>query len=147
MPTTGCFRRASLSESVGLRRAGNLAIAKLRHPDRLGLHLRVVLRGGVVMGPGRAELLEAIRQHGSISAAGRALDMSYKRAWDLIEALNASFREPLVEAARGGASGGGAQLTRTGETVLELYRRVEAAASASAAAELALLDGLLATKK
>lgn len=99
------------------------------------------------MGPGRAELLEAIRQHGSISAAGRALDMSYKRAWDLIEALNASFREPLVEAARGGASGGGAQLTRTGETVLELYRRVEAAASASAATELALLDGLLATKK
>ena len=98
------------------------------------------------MGPGRAELLEAVRQHGSISAAARVIGMSYKRAWDLVEAMNVAFREPLVEAARGGTSGGGAQLTPTGETVLASYRQVEAAASVAAAMELTRLEGLLAAK-
>ncbi len=86
-------------------------MVKLRHPDRLGLHIRVVLPDGVVIGPGRADLLDAIRVHGSISAAGRALGMSYKRAWDLVSAMNSAFRAPVVQASAGGETGGGAALT------------------------------------
>ncbi len=119
---------------------------KVRHPDRLGLHLRVVLRHGVAIGPGRAELLDGIREHGSISAAGRASGMSYKRAWALIEAMNTGFREPLVEASRGGAAGGGALLTPPGETVLALYRRIEATAATASADEIDQLAGLVAVR-
>ncbi len=119
-------------------------MVKIRHPDRLGLHLRVVLRDGVAVRPGRAELLEGIREHGSITAAGRASGMSYKRAWALIESMNTGLREPLVEASRGGAVGGGTRLTAAGETVLALYRRIEAAASAASAPEIDRLAGLIA---
>ena len=116
---------------------------KLRHPDRLGLHIRVVLSDGVVLGPGRAELLESIDAHGSISAAGRSIGMSYKRAWDLADATNAQFRLPLIETARGGVAGGGAHLTEAGRTVLALYRRLEQAASAACADELDALTDLI----
>ena len=119
-------------------------MVKIRHPDRLGLHLRVVLRDGVAVRPGRAELLEGIREHGSITAAGRASGMSYKRAWALIESMNTGLREPLVEASRGGAVGGGTRLTAAGEMVLALYRRIEAAASAASAPEIDRLAGLIA---
>ncbi len=121
-------------------------MVKVRHPERLGLHLRIVLRHGVAIGPGRAELLDGIREHGSISAAGRASGMSYKRAWALIESMNATFREPLVEASRGGATGGGARLTPAGETVLALYRRVEVAAAVASAPEIDQLAGLVASR-
>ena len=114
-------------------------MVKLRHPERPGLHLRVVIEGGVAMGPGRAELLEGIRETGSIAAAGRRMGMSYKRAWGLVETMNAAFRAPLVDAAKGGAGGGGASLTGDGETVLAAYRRLEAAAAASGSAELATI--------
>ena len=117
---------------------------KLRHPDRIGLHLRVVLPGQVVIGPGRAELLEAIREHGSISAAGRSIGMSYKRAWTLIEALDGAFRSPLIETSTGGAAGGGSRLTAAGEAVLQAYRRIEAAAAEAAADEIRTLTELLA---
>ena len=118
---------------------------KLRHPDRLGLHLRVVLPQGVAIGPGRAELLEAIRDRGSISAAGRAIGMSYKRAWDLTEAVNHAFRFPLVETAAGGAAGGGSRLTATGEAVLAAYRSLESRAAAATTDELRTLTSLLAS--
>ena len=118
-------------------------MVKLRHPDRLGLHIRIVLPDGVVIGPGRADLLEAIRVHGSISAAGRALGMSYKRAWDLVSAMNNAFREPMVRASAGGEAGGGAVLTETGEAVLDAYRRLETVAAKSAAGEVAILESLL----
>ncbi len=81
---------------------------RVRHPDRLGLHLRVVLGGEVAMGPGKAELLDGIAETGSIAAAGRRMGMSYRRAWLLVEELNATFAGPLVDAAKGGAGGGGA---------------------------------------
>ncbi len=117
---------------------------KLRHPDRLGLHLRVVLEGGIAIGPGRAELLEAIRETGSISAAGRALAMSYKRAWELVEEMNTSFRMPLVATSTGGQSGGGSRVTPTGEAVLAAFRAIEAVAAAAASDELRELATLLA---
>ena len=116
---------------------------RIRHPDRLGLHLRVVLGEQTAMGPGKAELLEGIAATGSIAAAGRRMGMSYKRAWGLVEAMNAMFAAPLVDAAKGGAGGGGAALTPLGAEMLAAYRRLEAAAAACGAEALAALRGAL----
>lgn len=95
------------------------------------------------MGPGKAELLERIAATGSIAAAGRRMGMSYKRAWMLVETLNAMFAEPLVTSTRGGPGGGGAALTDAGESVLRLYRDVERAAATAGAAELGRLRSML----
>lgn len=116
---------------------------RVRHPERLGLHLRVVLGGDVAMGPGKAELLEGIAETGSIAAAGRRMGMSYRRAWLLVEAMNAMFTRPLVDAAKGGAGGGGAVLTEEGRRILAAYRRLEAAAAQAGAAELETLQQAL----
>ena len=75
------------------------------------LSIRIDLDGGFRIGPGKIRLLELIEATGSISAAGRAMAMSYRRAWLLVESLNTSFREPVVAAQSGGRHGGGAQLT------------------------------------
>ena len=117
-------------------------MTKLRHPERLGLHIRVVLPGGVVIGPGRAELLDAIARTGSIAAASREASMSYKRAWDLVVAMNAEFREPLVHASPGGPAGGGARLTEAGQTVLATYRRITDGAGQAAGADIDRLEAL-----
>ncbi|HTW29046.1 MAG TPA: ModE family transcriptional regulator [Acetobacteraceae bacterium] len=117
-------------------------MVKLRHPDRTGLHLRVVLDGEVAMGPGRAELLERIRETGSIAAAGRGMGMSYKRAWNLVEAMNDSFGAPLVAAVKGGAGGGGAVLTGLGAEVLAAFRALESKAGEAGASAMARLDAL-----
>lgn len=97
----------------------------------------------VRLGPGKAELLEHIRDTGSISAAGRRMDMSYKRAWMLVEEMNAAFAPPLVASTRGGAGGGGAHLTEAGAEVLRLFRAIEAGAAAAAAPEIASIAALL----
>ncbi|MBB1499014.1 winged helix-turn-helix domain-containing protein [Paracoccus sp. MC1862] len=110
------------------------------HPE---FFIRLFLGENAMLGPGKAALLEGIARTGSISAAGRELGMSYKRAWMLVEALNGMFREPLVESARGGAGGGGASLTDTGRQVLALYRGIEAAAAGASADRLSALRGLL----
>lgn len=78
-----------------------------------------------MLGPGKADLLEKIGETGSIAAAGRAMGMSYKRAWMLVETMNAIFAEPLVTSSRGGSAGGGAELTEAGNQVLSLYRSLE----------------------
>lgn len=124
---------------------------RVRHPDRIGLHLRVVLHDPsgrpVAFGPGKADLLEAINETGSIAAAGRRLGMSYKRAWSLVEALNIMFRAPLVDAAKGGAGGGGAALTPLGEKILAAYRTLESDSSRAGAAPLATIRQALAPPK
>ena len=97
-----------------------------------------------MLGPGKADLLDGIRDAGSIAAAGRAMGMSYKRAWSLVEEMNAAFRAPLVARTRGGSRGGGARLTETGEAVLAHYRALERIAAEAGAAEIAALRGLLA---
>ncbi|WP_340109559.1 winged helix-turn-helix domain-containing protein [Pikeienuella sp. HZG-20] len=107
------------------------------------LKLRVVFDPIAMVGPGRVDLLEFIQETGSISAAGRRMGMSYKRAWSLVEAMNAIFRAPLVESTRGGAKGGGAALTRDGETVLAAYRRIEIKLAEAAAPELGVLTAML----
>lgn len=105
----------------------------------LGARLRLVLRRGIALGPGKADLLAGIRDTGSIAAAGRSLGMSYARAWKLVGEMNGEFRLPLVESARGGTGRGGATLTALGEDVLARYRRIEALAQRAAAADLAAL--------
>jgi molybdate transport system regulatory protein len=105
----------------------------------VSLRIRVVEGKTVIFGPGRADLLAGIAERGSIAAAGRAMDMSYKRAWALVEAMNATFTTPLVEAAKGGAGGGGAKLTDMGQQILAAYRALEAAATAAGAGPLATL--------
>ena len=89
------------------------------------LRLRITLKPGTLLGPGKADLLEGIRETGSIAAAGRRMGMSYKRAWYLIDTMNSYFREPVVFSNKGGKTGGGAQLTTTGRAVLDRYRRME----------------------
>ncbi len=102
------------------------------------LSLRIDLPQGRI-GPGKIALLEAIGREGSISAAGRALGMSYKRAWDLVDALNRLAGSPVVAARPGGAGGGGASLTTAGQALVDDYRAIESAAGRAAAARLAAL--------
>ncbi|RWR46263.1 LysR family transcriptional regulator [Sinirhodobacter ferrireducens] len=99
--------------------------------------------GKLVFGPGKADLLQAIAEEGSISAAGRRMGMSYKRAWSLVEEMNDAFAEPLVLSARGGAHGGGAQLTSTGQAVLADYRALMARLLADGADEIAAIGARL----
>jgi molybdate transport system regulatory protein len=101
-----------------------------------GLTLRVLGTGSPAMGPGKAELIERIAQSGSISAAARAMGMSYRRAWQLVEALNATYRAPVVLTAIGGQRGGGATVTPFGKRLAEQFRSMEDKASAAIAADL-----------
>ncbi|MGQ0564122.1 MAG: winged helix-turn-helix domain-containing protein [Gemmobacter sp.] len=107
------------------------------------LRLRLLFGDSAMLGPGKADLLDHIRDAGSISAAGRAMGMSYKRAWMLVEEMNAAFTAPLVGSARGGPGGGGAHLTDTGTQVLAHYRAVETAAARAGADDIAALQSLL----
>lgn len=105
-------------------------------------HLRIKLDSEAALGPGKAALLQAIAETGSISAAGRRLGMSYRRAWQLADALNADFGQALVETLAGGKGGGGAQLSAAGVEVLRRYRRIEAACAKAIAAEVKALRKL-----
>jgi len=108
--------------------------------DAPGLtHLRVTFSDDFYMGPGRADLLEGIAATGSISAAGKAMGMSYKRAWGLVQAMNEGWHGQLVEASRGGAAQGGATLTPDGVFVLERYRAMQAATREAIAGDVAMI--------
>jgi molybdate transport system regulatory protein len=103
------------------------------------VRISIVFESGARIGPGKATLLEGIRDTGSISAAAREMGMSYKRAWLLLDSMNQAFTEPVVTAAPGGAGGGGATLTSFGAEVLERYRRIHDRASAMSADDVAAL--------
>lgn len=108
--------------------------------------IRILLGSAIAMGPGKADLLQAIERSGSISAAAREMGMSYRRAWLLVDTMNHSFRAPLVDTATGGPGGGGARVTPFGRQVLERYRRMEEKAAASLAAEIAAFGALMARR-
>src|SRR5262245_57603178 len=91
----------------------------------IGLHAWLERAGQAVLGPGRLELLDGIDRHRSSSAAARQMGMSYRRAWELVQAVNAAAGEPLVTAAAGGAQGGGAQLTPVGRWAVGACRDVQ----------------------
>ena len=103
------------------------------------LRIRVYLDDKSWIGPGKVDLLEAIAEHGSISAAGRAMGMSYKRAWDLVAELNRIFGAPVAAARPGGRRGGGAELTPLGRDVVEQYRAIEQNAANAAEPHIAVL--------
>ena len=108
-----------------------------------GLTLRILANKGPAMGPGKAELLEHIGVAGSISAAARAMGMSYRRAWQLVEAMNRDFAQPLVITAIGGTRGGGTVVTPAGQAALAAYRRMEAKASRAIARDIAAYADLI----
>lgn len=108
------------------------------------LTLRIDFDGERAIGPGKIKLLELIDALGSISAAGRSMGMSYRRAWLLVDSLNRCFREPLVASHAGGAHGGGAGLTAAGDAIVRHYRAVEAAARTAGAAHIEALAQALA---
>jgi molybdate transport system regulatory protein len=94
-------------------------------PSSDRLSIRLDLASGARIGPGKVAVLEEIARSGSISAAGRALRMSYRRTWELVEDLNRRLGTPVVETAQGGSGGGGTVLTRAGKAVIERYRAIE----------------------
>ena len=112
-----------------------------------GARLRIVLEPEIALGPGKADLLDGIERTGSIAAAGRAMGMSYKRAWGLVQALNDGFGASLVETSRGGAAQGGAHLTELGAEVLARYRAMEEKTAAAIATDVAALRARLAERK
>jgi molybdate transport system regulatory protein len=111
--------------------------------DELKPQLRISFRKSIAMGPGKAELLEAIAQSGSISAAARQLSMSYRRAWLLVDTMNNCFKSPLVKTLTGGAQGGGAQVTELGHDVVKRYREMEKKAGESVIREMAQFSSLM----
>lgn len=116
----------------------NCPMASIQHGTdsaKLDLKARIYCGEEIAMGPGKADLLDAIAREGSISGAGRALGMSYRRTWMLVDTMNRCWQAPLVETAAGGTQGGGAQLTELGLTVLTRYRDLERRIAEAAAGE------------
>ena len=104
------------------------------------LSIRVDLASGARIGPGKVAVLEEIARSGSISAAGRALHISYRRTWELVEDLNATLGAPVVQTAAGGSGGGGASLTELGQSVVTRYRAIEEDCAAAARKHLTALQ-------
>ena len=105
--------------------------------------IRIMFRKAIAMGPGKADLLQAIGEAGSISAAARRMKMSYRRAWLLVDTMNQCFDGPLVETATGGNHGGGARITELGQEVLRRYREMDAKASAAVSKEIIAFTRLM----
>ena len=110
---------------------------------QLRLRMRVTRGDAIAVGPGKVELLEALQRTHSINGAAKALGMSYRRAWLLIDELNAALREPAVRSITGGAHGGGSELTDAGIELIRLYRAIEAHARQACHAEIDALLALL----
>lgn len=104
--------------------------------EQAQLKIRITYSNTIAMGPGKADLLDAIDSCGSISSAAKCMHMSYKRAWDLANLINISFKEPLIETSPGGKHGGGAKLTDFGRFILSNYRTLVEKTYASAQVEL-----------
>jgi molybdate transport system regulatory protein len=107
----------------------------------LKLKVQLLRDDEIAFGPGKADLLEAIQATGSIAAAARAMGMSYRRAWLLVEVMNRCFRKPLVETGRGGSERGGTSLTPLGRSALARYRSLQRAVEKAAAPHLRKLAG------
>lgn len=109
-------------------------------PSKITPRLRFKLGSVILLGPGKTDLLQAIDRTGSISAAARAMGMSYKRAWQLVDEMNRHLSEPVVVTAFGGSHGGGAHLTAFGQEVLARYLHMLTSLEASLAEDIAWLD-------
>ena len=109
--------------------------------------IQLVVNDNIALGPGKADLLEAIQEKGSISAAAVHMGMSYKRAWDLVNTMNKSFKQAVVATSVGGGKGGGAQVTDFGSQILMQYRVIEAKTTLALKAEMGDLLLMLATNE
>jgi len=107
------------------------------------LSIRIDLSGGDRIGPGKITLLEAIRDAGSISGGARKVGMSYRRAWLLVEQINAALKAPAVTGASGGRRGGGAEVTAIGHDIIKIYRGIESAARKAAASEFRAVEKIV----
>ena len=105
--------------------------------------LRIMSHRNIAFGPGKADLLALVAETGHIGEAAKRMDMSYMRAWSLIQTMNACFQKPLIVTARGGQRHGSAELTETGKRVLALYRKMEKAALKAAQRDWRPLQKLL----
>jgi molybdate transport system regulatory protein len=112
---------------------------------KASFRLRVTAGDVVAIGPGKIALLESIEHTGSLTAAAKRLDMSYRRAWVLLDEVNRSLREPAVTTSKGGSHGGGSVLTGPGRRLVELYRHIESTALQTCSGELHEMYELLAT--
>ena len=108
--------------------------------------LRVMFGTEIAIGPGKAQLLEAIDATGSISESARRLGMSYRRAWLLVDTMNRCFREPVVASSTGGSGGGGARITAFGKRVLAAYRTLQSRIEHALDRDLGALSSLLADR-
>jgi molybdate transport system regulatory protein len=104
--------------------------------DMARLSIRIAFEGAEPFGPGKVRLLELIEKEGSIRAAATAMNMSYRHAWLLLQAVEDTFGAPVIATSTGGAGGGGAKLTDLGKSLVERYRMIETNAASAAAAEL-----------
>jgi molybdate transport system regulatory protein len=128
------------------RKSTRRAAALTGSKPRAGLTIRVDFGAFGYLGPGKIALMELIVSHGSISAAGKEMGMSYRRAWLLVDEINRIFREPLIETKMGGSGGGGARLTRLGRDVVARYRAIEVAAASVTEGDLRALKAALAER-
>jgi molybdate transport system regulatory protein len=112
------------------------------HAPDVRFRLRITRDEAIALGPGKVSLLEAVRDQGSISAAARSLNMSYRRAWMLMDELNQSLASPATISEHGGNTGGGSVLTPVGEEIVRLYRAIETQAYAACAEQIGTLTGL-----
>jgi molybdate transport system regulatory protein len=114
-----------------------------RATPKVHFRLRITKGDDIAIGPGKIDLLEAIGATGSITAAAKALGMSYRRAWLLVDTMNRCFDTPVVAAEAGGARGGGTRVTPLGEEIVRRYRRIEASAAKAGGADLDAILRLL----
>ena len=126
-------------EKASPRGVTRLARKPARGQDQARLTIRVDFGEHGALGPGKVRLLELIGTHGSISAAGRAMGMSYRRAWLLVDSLNQAFRDPVVATQHGGPGGGGAALTEAGQALVARYRALEEDVERAAAGHMTAL--------
>jgi molybdate transport system regulatory protein len=137
MPSkTTASTRASSATPANRAHAASRPVAKFR--------MRITAGDVIAIGPGKIALLEAIVETGSITAAAKSLDMSYRRAWLLLDELNRALKKPAVDSAKGGQHGGGSAITDTGRLLIELYRHIESTAARACRADLTRLIGLVA---
>ena len=134
-----------LSGPVLERQAGEMRKSVAKGLPSLSVRIDLDPEGRI--GPGKIQLLENIRSHGSISAAGRAMSMSYKKAWDLVDEINRICGQAAVDRQTGGKNGGGAALTPFGESLVARYRRIERAAATAARKELAAISADIGSKR
>ncbi len=123
---------------------GNRKGARGGAPPAVRFRLRITSGDAIAVGPGKIALLEAVGSTGSITAAAKSLNMSYRRAWLLLEELNRSLARPAIDSAKGGVQGGGSELTDVGRQLIELYRRIEANAAKTCREDIKRLLALLA---